>query len=47
MEKPTVYKKKAITEIQSRQTQTLSVEEKAKVTQTINKFFELFIKRHV
>jgi hypothetical protein len=47
MEKPAVYKKKAITEVQSRQTQTLSVEEKTKVTQTINKFFELFIKKHV
>ena len=47
MEKPTVYKKKAIAEIQSRQTQALSAEEKNKVTQTINKFFELFIKKHV
>jgi hypothetical protein len=47
MEKPAVYKKKAIAEIQSRQTQALSTEEKNKVTQTINKFFELFIKKHV
>ena len=47
MEKPAVYKKKTRAEIQSRQTQALSVEEKAKMIQTINKFFELFIKKHV
>lgn len=47
MEKPEVYKKKTIAEIHTRPTQALTIEEKTKVNQTISKFFELFIKKHV
>lgn len=47
MEKPTLYRKKSIKEIQERQTQSLTTEEQAMVNETISKFFELFTQKHL
>ena len=47
MEKPTLYRKKSISEIENRQTYELTDSEKTQVTQTINKFFDLFKSKHL
>jgi len=47
MEKPTVYKKISLSSVKSRDTFTLSTEEKEGVDNTISKFFELFKLKHL
>ena len=47
MEKPTLYRKKSITEIENRQTFPLTEQESVLVSETINKFFELFVHKHL
>jgi hypothetical protein len=47
MEKPSLYKKESISNIKVRPTQPLSVDEQTKVSETISKFFELFINKHL
>ena len=47
MEKPSLYKKESISNIKVRPTQQLSAEEQTKVSETIGKFFELFINKHL
>ena len=47
MENPTLYRKKSIKEIEERQTQSLTVEEQEMVSETINKFFQLFTQKHL
>lgn len=47
MENPPLYRKKSISEIENRQTYELTDLERTQVTQTINKFFELFKVKHL
>jgi hypothetical protein len=47
MEKPTLYKKESMSDIKVRPVEPLSIDEKTRVTNTINKFFELFITKHL
>lgn len=44
---PPLYKKKALTDINNRTTSQLTIEEKQRVQTVINKFFELFITKHM
>ena len=47
MENPTLYKKISTTAIRNRPTRQLSESEKNQVNQTISKFFELFMNKHL
>lgn len=47
MEKPTLYKKVPLSSVKTRDTYLLSADEKASVSNTINKFFELFKLKHL
>lgn len=47
MQKPTLYKKIPIAEVENRKTSQLSQSEKTQVNQTITKFFELFMNKHL
>lgn len=44
---PNLYKKKPLSEVKNRTTSNLSNAEKARVNSVINKFFELFIAKHL
>jgi hypothetical protein len=47
MTKPTLYKKIAISLVGDRPTNPLNSVEKTQVNQTVSKFFELFIQKHI
>ncbi len=44
---PPLYKKKALNDINNRTTSQLTTEEKRRVQLVVNKFFELFIAKHL
>lgn len=44
---PPLYKKKALNDVNSRTTSQLTTQEKQRVENVINKFFELFITKHL
>jgi hypothetical protein len=44
---PPLYKKKALTDVNNRTTSQLTTEQKGRVNSVINKFFELFIAKHL
>jgi hypothetical protein len=44
---PPLYKKKALNDINNRTTSQLTTEEKGRVQLVVNKFFELFIAKHL
>jgi len=47
MTNPTLYKKISTTAVENRTTSALSQTEKTQVNQTVLKFFELFIQKHL
>lgn len=47
MEKPTLYKKVPLSDVKTRDTSVLSSDEKTAVSNTVNKFFELFKLKHL
>lgn len=47
MEKPTLYKKISITNVQNRPVQVLTDTEKSQIRRTVTKFFELFSAKHL
>lgn len=47
MAKPTLYKKISIQTYQERTRESLTVNEKTKTKQTVDKFFELFKAKHI
>ena len=44
---PPLYKKKALNAVNNRTTSQLTPEEKGRVQLVVNKFFELFISKHL
>jgi hypothetical protein len=44
---PPLYKKKALNDVNNRTTSQLTIEEKERVQLVVNKFFELFITKHL
>lgn len=44
---PTLYKKKSTTEVENRNTVSLTEMEKTQVNQVVSKFFELFKNKHL
>jgi hypothetical protein len=44
---PPLYKKKALNDVNNRTTSPLTAEQKDRVENVINKFFELFITKHL
>jgi hypothetical protein len=44
---PPLYKKKALNNVNNRTTSQLTSEEKGRVQTVVNKFFELFITKHL
>ena len=44
---PPLYKKKALNAVNNRTTSQLTTEQKQRVQTVINKFFELFIAKHL
>lgn len=47
MANPTLYKKKAISSVQSKQRPGLTESEKTRTDEVVNKFFELFKAKHL
>jgi len=47
MAKPTLYKKTSIQTYQQRTRESLTVDEKTKIKETVDKFFELFKLKHL
>lgn len=47
MQKPTLYRKEPLTSVKNRITRTISTEQRSQVEQTVSKFFELFIIKHM
>jgi len=47
METPELYKKIPLSDVKVRNSKSLTTTEKERVDETINKFFELFIKKHL
>ena len=47
MANPTLYKKKSITDVRSRQTENLTADEKTRVDTVTQKFVELFKAKHL
>lgn len=47
MEKPTLYRKQAISNISDRETSPLTSEENAQVVSIVTRFFELFKAKHL
>jgi hypothetical protein len=47
MEKPTLYKKIPLKDVETRNSVSLSADEQQRVNDTINKFFELFKDKHL
>jgi hypothetical protein len=44
---PPLYKKKALNDVNNRTTSQLTTEQKNRVQNVVNKFFELFIAKHM
>lgn len=44
---PPLYKKKALNDVNNRTTSQLTTEQKNRVQSVVNKFFELFIAKHM
>lgn len=44
---PPLYKKKSLKDVNNRTTSQLTIEEKERVQLVVNKFFELFIAKHL
>lgn len=44
---PPLYKKKAVHDVKNRTTTQLTIVQKERVQTVINKFFELFIEKHM
>jgi hypothetical protein len=44
---PSLYKKKSLNDINNRTTSQLTIEQKERVQLVVNKFFELFIAKHL
>jgi hypothetical protein len=44
---PPLYKKKALNDVNNRTTSQLTVEQNTRVQLVVNKFFELFITKHL
>lgn len=44
---PPLYKKKALNDVNNRTTSQLTTEQKHRVQNVVNKFFELFIAKHM
>jgi hypothetical protein len=44
---PSLYKKKALNDVKNRTTSQLTTNQKERVENVINKFFELFITKHL
>jgi hypothetical protein len=47
MTNPSLYKKVTMSQVETRTTSALSQTEKTQVNQTVAKFFELFIAKHM
>ncbi len=47
MTNPSLYKKVTMSQVETRKTSALSQTEKTQVNQTVAKFFELFIAKHM
>lgn len=47
MEKPTLYRKKSISDVHNRNLSNLTQAESTEVSNSINKFFELFVLKHL
>lgn len=44
---PPLYKKKSLQDVKNRNTSQLTIDEKQRVQTVINKFFELFMNKHL
>lgn len=44
---PPLYKKKSLQDVKNRTTSQLTIDEKQRVQNVINKFFELFMNKHL
>lgn len=47
MTNPSLYKKATMSQVETRKTSPLTQSEKTQVNQTVTKFFELFIAKHM
>lgn len=44
---PPLYKKKSLNDVKNRTTSQLTIDQKERVQIVVNKFFELFIAKHI